>query len=154
MLTRELVSFHRQDFWAFKVSRLMGGVFLFVYTGEGLMLCHDSLPWIKFGTLIWVKIMEFYMSLSMSAFHKSPKWKVTTGCRWRGRQGCQNGNWVTTRLSLRLTCNQTAADLTVIQHQPDKHYILLLSSHLCALFTCLFGYMHAKRHLCDYDISV
>jgi len=65
--------------------------------GEGPVHCHDSSAWIKCGTFIWVKIMESYMSLSMSAFRNEPKWKVTTGRSWGGRQGCWNGNWVTMR---------------------------------------------------------
>lgn len=56
--------------------------------GRGGMVCHDSSAWIKCGTLIWVKIMESYMSLSMSVFHRVAKWKVTAGRAWGGRQRC------------------------------------------------------------------
>lgn len=85
--------------------------------GSGLVVCNDSPSWIKCGTLIWRKIMESYMSLSMSAFQSRSKWKVTAIRGWGGWQRCWNGNRATMRLTMRLTWRQTDPGLTVIQHQ-------------------------------------
>lgn len=100
----------------------------------GSRLSHDSLAWIKCGTLIWVKIMESYMSLNTSAFSRRLKWKVTTGHSRGGRRGCWNENWVTTRPLLRLNCNQTEAELTVIQHGAAKNSIGSLA--------CLYAFVY------------
>lgn len=95
-------------------------VLLYVFCvcmGEGPLVGHDSFAWIKCGTLIWVKIMESYMSLNMSAFHSRPKWKVMAGRCRRGRgQKFWNGNQVTMRLSLRLTRSQAETGLAAIKH--------------------------------------
>lgn len=103
---------------------------------EGPVVCNDSSAWIKCGTLIWVKIMESYMSLNMSAFHRGPKWKVMAGRSWGGRKRCWNGNWVAPRPSLWLTCSQMEDELAVIQHQAAKNFILSYSAFFF-FFTCL-----------------
>lgn len=87
---------------------------------------HDSCAWIKCGTLIWVKIMESYMSLSMSVFHSRPKWKVTAGRDRGGWQRCWNGNQATTRPSLWLTRSQAEPGLAVIKHQAAKKLLRLI----------------------------
>lgn len=102
---------------------------------EGPVVCNDSSAWIKCGTLIWVKIMESYMSLNMSPFHRGTKWKVMAGRSWGGRKRCWNGNWVAVRPSLWLTCSQIEDELAVIQHQAAKNFILAYSA-----FFDLFAY--------------
>lgn len=93
-----------------------------VYVCRGGWFCHDSSAWIKCGTLIWVKIMESYMSLTMSAFHNGQKWKVTAACDGgRGGQRFWNGNQVTTRPSLWLTLSQAEPGLTVTKRQAAKN---------------------------------
>lgn len=134
-LTSELARFHWCESQGFKVSSGMGWevcVFMCVFKGvgvggTGLLVCHDSSSWIKCGTLIWVKIMESYMSLSMSAFHSRPKWKVTAGRGRGGRQRCWNGNQATMRPSLWLTRSQAEPGLTVIKHQAAKNLHPLIS---------------------------
>lgn len=120
-LTSELVCFQWRKSQCFKVSRLMGSMCVCLCV-QGGGFCHDSSAWIKCGTLIWVKIMESYMSLTMSAFHSRPKWKVTAGCdRGRGGQRFWNGNQVTMRPSLWLTLSQAEPGLTVIKRQAAKN---------------------------------
>ena len=146
-LTSELVCFHWCESQGFKVSRLMGSVCVYVCVcvqGEGPLVCHDSSAWIKCGTLIWVKIMESYMSLGMSAFHSRPKWKVTAGRGWGGGQRCWNGNRghreaipVADPQSARAEahCHQTSSCLT-----PPSSYFL-------SLFTCVYGINIAGKQI-------
>lgn len=120
--------------------------------GEGLVVCHDSSAWIKCGTLIWVKIMESYMSLSMSAFHSRPKWKVTAGRGWGGGRRCWNGNQATTRPSLWLTRSQAEPGLTVIEHQAAKNLHPLIFC-LC-LPVSLWDIAHRDTEFtCDFTLT-
>lgn len=119
-----------------------------------LMVCHDSSAWIKCGTLIWVKIMESYMSLSMSAFHSGPKWKATAGRGWGGGHRRWNGNQATTRLVLRLTCSQPKPRLTVIEHLAPEtgtphpfHYFVSLSALDGKTGTWIFGLTSIQYNL-------
>lgn len=139
MLKSELVRFHCRESQGFKVSRLMGRVCVCMCVGggveRGLLVCNDSSAGIKCGTLIWVKIMESYMSLSMSAFHSMPEWKVTAGRASRGGQRCRMGirrpwgrpcGWPAVRLS--------GDSLSSHNEQLEPS----LPSFPACVFTCLF----------------
>lgn len=102
-------------------------VYLCAHRGEGPLLRRDSSAWIKCGTLIWVKIMESYMSLDMSGFHSGPKWKVTVSRDRGGGQRCRNGIRATAGSSSWLTRSQAAPGLAVIDIKELKISICSLS---------------------------
>lgn len=121
--------------------------------GEGL-LCHDSPAWIKCGTLIWVKIMESYMSLSMSAFLNRPKWELTAGRSRRGGQRWRNKSQVTTRASLRLTCSQTEPGAAVNKQQAAKNTNSLISSFVYLLAYLFMGQSRrAQMWISDFTVT-